>query len=267
MTDTSLVVTDLDGTLWEHPATTPRRNVDAVTEVLSRGVPVLVATGRRLGSTKKPLAALGLAPPAVMLNGSLGVDLDTGSRFHLGGFSPDAAHRILSTFRDAGLEPCVYVDDDVPVWVGDQPSTHADHMASFGADVGRGDLAALVDSHRILAFSVLGISEAAATEVGEGLAGAATPHVAPDRTYGGHAVTVAPSGDSKWDGIEAFCARQGLDSSRVLAIGDGPNDVEMLEAAAVAVVPADGHPSALALADHVCARADDGGWAELPDLL
>lgn len=268
MADISLVVTDLDGTLWEHPATTPRQNVAAVAEVESRGVPVLVATGRRLGSTRRPLAALGLSPPAVMLNGSLGVDLASGFRFHLGGFSADAAERILATFVTAGLEPCVYVDDDeLPVWVGARPSTHEDHLASFGSDVGRGDLAALIGSHRILAFGVLGISEAAAHEVGDGLAASATPHVAPDRTYGGHAVTVAPAGDSKWDGIEAFCDQRGLDPGRVLAIGDGPNDVEMLDAAAVAVVPADGHPSALALADHVCARAHDGGWAELIDLL
>ena len=268
MTDIDLVVTDLDGTLWEQPDETPSRTLDAVAEVRGRGIPLLVATGRRLGSTRRPLEALGLRPPAVMLNGSLGVDLSSDERFHLGGFTTESAARILATFASAGLEPCVYVDDDThPVRIGVQPATHGDHLASFGDDVREDDLAAVVEDHRILAFSVLGIHESAAVPLGDALAGAGEPHVAPDRSYGGYGVTVAPPGDSKWDGIAAFCAREGLDPTRVLAIGDGPNDIEMLGAAAVAVVPEDGHPAALALADHVCARAAVGGWAELVDLL
>lgn len=268
MTAIDLVVTDLDGTLWEHPDHTPARTLEAVAELEARGIPLLVATGRRLGSTRGPLEAIGLRPPAVMLNGSLGVHLASDERFHLGGFDTASAERILTTFTAADLEPCVYVDDDThPVRIGQRPATHDDHLASFGDDVREDDLAAVVDAHRVLAFSVLGIPETAAVPVGEALAESGVPHVAPDRSYGGFGVTVAPPGDSKWDGIAAFCALEGLDPGRVLVIGDGPNDIEMLEAAAVAVVPEDGHPAALALADHVCARAEVGGWAELLDLL
>ena len=268
MTSIELVVTDLDGTLWEQPEATPARTLEGVAVVQTREIPLLVATGRRLGSTRRPLEALGLRPPAVMLNGSLGVDLRSDERFHLGGFSATSAARILTTFVAAGLEPCVYVDDDAhPVRIGPRPATHADPLASFGDDVREDDLGAVVEDHRILAFSVLGIHETAAVPLGDALAESGEPHVAPDRSYGGYGVTVAPPGDSKWDGIAAFCALEGLDPARVLAIGDGPNDIEMLDAAAVAVVPEDGHPAALALADHVCARADAGGWAELLDLL
>ena len=87
MTAIDLVVTDLDGTLWEHPDHTPARTLEAVAEVESRGIPLLVATGRRLGSTRRPLEAIGLRPPAVMLNGSLGVQLASDERFHLGGIA------------------------------------------------------------------------------------------------------------------------------------------------------------------------------------
>ncbi len=50
-------------------------------------------------------------------------------------------------------------------------------------------------------------------------------------------------------------------------MGDGPNDVEMLEHAAIALVPEDGHPLAIAQADRVIGRAADGGWADVVDLL
>jgi hydroxymethylpyrimidine pyrophosphatase-like HAD family hydrolase len=52
-----------------------------------------------------------------------------------------------------------------------------------------------------------------------------------------------------------------------MAIGDGPNDIELLANAAVAVVPGDAHPAARLLADHVVGRAADGGWADILEIL
>ena len=263
-----LVVTDLDGTLWERPEKIPRRTLAAVAELERRGVPLLVATGRRVASTRDPLAAVSLAPPAVVLNGGLGVDLASGERFHRGGFATVDASGVLAAFLEWGIEPCVYVDHDArSVWVGDAPSTHAEHLAGFGGDVGVGLLERVVVDEHVLAFAVLGIAEDQAEGVGRALAAIATPHVSPDRQYGGHTITVAPTGLSKWDGVEAYCASSGIDPRAVLAIGDGPNDVELLDAALVAVVPEDAHETARAVADHVVGRAADGGWAELLELL
>jgi hydroxymethylpyrimidine pyrophosphatase-like HAD family hydrolase len=67
--------------------------------------------------------------------------------------------------------------------------------------------------------------------------------------------------------VLAFCATRGLDSTRVLALADGPNDIELLTSAAVRLVPAVAHPAALALADHVIPSAADGGWAQVLDHL
>ncbi|MDX2380095.1 MAG: HAD family hydrolase [Acidimicrobiia bacterium] len=263
-----LVVTDLDGTLWERPETIPERTLDAIAELERRSIPLLIATGRRVASTRDPLAAVGLAPPAVVLNGGLGVDLASGQRFHRGGFSPVDAAGVLAAFLEWDVEPCVYLDDDMrPVRVGASPSTHTDHLAGFGRDVGVGQLERIVSDEHVLAFAVLGIGGEQAHGVGRALEGIATPHVSPDRQYGGHTVTVAPTGLSKWDGVEAFCADRGIDPGAVLAIGDGPNDTELLEGAVVAVVPEDAHDAARAIADHIVGRAAGGGWAELLDLL
>ncbi len=264
----SVVVTDLDGTLWHTPDHVPEVTLRALADLDESSVPLLVATGRRVASTRAPLARLDWAPPAVVLNGGIGLDLVSGERFHRGGFTSEAAAAVLEVFLDGGVTPCIYVDDDVtPVWVGESPSTHPDHLAGFGVDVKTGDLRSVVADQTVLAFGVLGIPEATAEGLGSGLVGIAAPHVAPDRQYLGHAITVAPNGISKWEGIAAFCAHHDLDAGSVLAIGDGPNDVEMLAGAAVAVVPADGHEAALALADHVVAPAADGGWAELLDII
>jgi HAD superfamily hydrolase (TIGR01484 family) len=263
-----LVVTDLDGTLWHHDSDVHVRTRDALTRLRDAGVPVLVATGRRVRSTRAPLMDLGLAPPAVVLNGSLGLDLATGDRFHRGGFERTEARAVLDVFEQHRIDPCVYIDhDDRPVWVGPAPATHPEHLASLGADVQTGDLAAVVESELVLGFSVLGIDEDLATTLGAALRGLATPHVDRDRGYGGFSVTVAPMSQSKWDGVASFCQRHDLDASAVLAIGDGPNDAELLRNAAIAVVPEDAHPDARRHAHHVVGRARDGGWADILDFI
>lgn len=268
MSSIELVVTDLDGTLWEDPGTIPTRTLDAIAEIERRGIPVLVATGRRMASARAPLAAVGLAPPAVLLNGGLGVDLSTSERFHTAHFPANEAVEVLAVFANQSVDPCIYVDDDQrSVFVSNAPSTHPDHLATFGDDVATSVLAEVVAGGAVLGFSVLGIPEGIARHLGAELATVATSHVAPDRQYEGFAVTVAPERRSKWDGIVSFCGHRRLDEQAVLVMGDGPNDVEMLSHAAIAVVPADGHDDALALADHTIGRALDGGWAEVLDLL
>jgi hydroxymethylpyrimidine pyrophosphatase-like HAD family hydrolase len=267
-TKVSLIVTDLDGTLWEHESTIAARTLAALAQLATADVAVLVATGRRVRSTRTPLAAFGWTPPAVVLNGSLGLDLGSGHRFHRGGFSRTDAEAVLECFFAHSIHPVVYVDhEDRPVWVTTTPSTHPDHLADFGNDVGVGELDRIIETEHVLAFSVLGLPQDIAEKLGRELAPIASPHVDRDRNYGGYSVTVAPSAQSKWDGVLAFCSSRGLDPNAVLAIGDGPNDVDLLANAAVAVVPDDAHPAARAHAQHIVGCAADGGWADILDLL
>src|SRR5712692_11076642 len=122
-----LVVTDLDGTLWDEGEQLHPLTAAAVDELGRRGVRLLVATGRRVTSTCVPLARLGLAPAAVVLNGALALDLATATRFHRHPFPSEQASAVLAAFLACGLEPCVYVDhEEVDVFIGTSPSTHAD---------------------------------------------------------------------------------------------------------------------------------------------
>jgi HAD superfamily hydrolase (TIGR01484 family) len=269
VTAVELVVSDLDGTLWHLDHDLHHRTRSAIAELERRGVPILVATGRRVRTTVEPLRRFGLAPPAVVLNGALGLHLGTGERFHTLALDAAAAAAILEAFRRAGVQPCMYVDHaDVEVFLDSAPSTHPDHVRSFGSHARVDDLARVAAEEVVLGFSVLGRPHDVLAAVVDGLAGHGVAHLDRSIEFAGNAsLTVTGAGISKWQGVEAFCRHAGLDPSRVLAIGDGPNDVELLARAAVAVVPADGHPAARDLAHHVVGPAADGGWADLVDLL
>jgi hydroxymethylpyrimidine pyrophosphatase-like HAD family hydrolase len=264
-----LVVTDLDGTLSDaeeriHPA-----SARAVRALQASGVPVLVATGRRRRMAAAVLEAGGVAAPVVVLDGALGVDLPTGRVFHRATFPAEAARRVLAAFEAAGLSPCVYVDrPGVDLVVDDHPSTHPLHLARGGRWVARGDLRAVVAAEPVFVFTVVGHPDPLALEpVLAAVGPAGSGSIVHDLVYGGCTLQVRPPGVSKWSGVRAFCADRGLDPARVLAIGDGANDVELLESAAVACAVATAAPAALARARHVVGPPTTGGWAEVLDLV
>jgi hydroxymethylpyrimidine pyrophosphatase-like HAD family hydrolase len=270
-----LLVTDLDGTLW-HPGAggTHPAAAAAIRKVAADGPPLLVATGRRAGSTRRPLAALGIAPPAVVLNGALGIDLADRAQapFHRVAFEVDDAVRLLAAYRMHGIDPCVYVDPldgDVEVWLSTTPSTHPDHAAGFGAAAAVGDLEDVVRRVPVLSFGVLGIEHATGVAICDEVGGTAEPYFDRALEYPGtYQLHVAPPAISKWDGVLAFCGREGIDPSNgVVVVGDGPNDVELLTHATLAIVPEDAHPAAVACAHERIPAAIDGGWAAVLDLL
>src|SRR5918993_1517035 len=219
-----LVVTDLDGTLSDaaeriHPA-----SVQAIRDLEAGGVPVLVATGRRLRMACAVLEA-------------------------------------------AGLSPCVYVDrEGVDLVVGDHPSTHPDHLARAMPWVAVDDLAGVVAAEPVYAFAVVGRPAPLLEPVLQLVGTAGSASLVGDLIYGGSTIQVRPPEISKWSGVLAYCAEQGIDPGRVLAVGDGAHDLELLEGAAVACAVATAPPVVLARADHVIGPPSSGGWAAVLDL-
>jgi Cof subfamily protein (haloacid dehalogenase superfamily) len=267
MADIDLVVTDLDGTLWHGHEEVHTGTVDAWRELERRGTRVMVATGRRLASTRDPLARLGLAPTAAVLNGAMIVDLHSGQRRFRHVYATDDAHAVLSAFHDHDLEPCIYVDHATfDAFHGPEPSTHPGHLAALGSTASFADTSTIVANEPVLMFGIIGSRPDRLAAVAAAVRDVAEPHVSPDQ-WGGHTITVTPRGLSKWVGVVEYCRQVDIDPGRVLAIGDGPNDLELLSAAAVAVVPSNGCAEALALADHVVPSPLEGGWATLLDLV
>jgi hydroxymethylpyrimidine pyrophosphatase-like HAD family hydrolase len=264
-----LVVTDLDGTLSDaqeriHPA-----SARAIRELVAGGVPVLVATGRRLRMAAAVLEAGDVVAPAVVLDGALGVDLPARRVFHRTAFPTEAARDVLAAFAAADLSPCVYVDrPGVDLVVDGHPTTHPLHLARAFPWADRADLPAVVESEPVFAFTVVGHPDRHRLEpVLEAIGAAGSGSIVHDLVYGGCTLQVRPPGVSKWSGVLAFCADRGLDPTRVLAIGDGANDVELLEAAAIPCTVATAAPAALARARHVLDPPTTGGWAAVLDLV
>jgi hydroxymethylpyrimidine pyrophosphatase-like HAD family hydrolase len=212
----------------------------------------------------------GLALPAVLLDGAIGLEFGATTSFYRHAFSPDLAAEVLRVFDDLGVSPCINVDAvGRDIVLGKDTLTHPEYLRRLQPWVREEDPWTAVRSLNVLAFSLLGADPTStrtlAAEVTARVPVAAA--LSPDRTYGGVHLSFRPIGVNKWSGVVGFCAYKGLDSGRVLAIGDADNDVELLEGACLAVAVADATPAVLERVDRVLAPASKGGWADIVQLL
>lgn len=266
--DIRAVVSDLDGTFWWGPQTLHPTTLPAVAALRSRGIDVVFATGRRFASAQRGLGPLGLAGPAVLMSGAVGADLDTGEEWLRQSFDAPHARTVLQAFRAEDLEPVVYVcDTEVDAIAGHGCASNPIHLATLD-DQTPVDPGPVVDAGRVVGFGICGIDPrhaAATARIAATIREVAQAWEGPDHVMGGWTLMVGPPRVSKVVGIRAWCARADVDPSQVIAIGDGSNDVEMLDWAGTSAAIAGGAAEAHGT-DHVLPRPQDGGWACLLDL-
>ena len=258
-----MVVSDLDGSLWDRNIVVAPETKMALAELARRGVPVLAATGGSTFSVRTGFTKNSIELPAVLLNGSLGFDYRTGETFHQHSFDDRVADAVTAAFHAADLEPAVYTADH-RVYAAATPTTQGAHLAEI-----EGELVLSNDrGSAALVFATLGIAKHRLQPAAESLAAidGIVPTFYPDYLYDNWSIMVQPPGVSKWNGVQAYRAHA-LTDHRVIAIGDGANDLEMLEAADVGLAVNGSDPTAIAASDFLIGTPEDGGWAEVLDLL
>lgn len=275
-----LVVTDLDGTLWDpsikcHPAT-----LRALEQLVEREVPVLVATGRRANSAQLGLKRNGLSLPTVLLNGALGIDFPAKHQFHIQPFSGLQTQAAIEIFDRLDLSPCVYLADG-RVAVGKDTTSSPTHRGLLGDDIAAMEPTEATEQSDVLSFMFLAqrhetlaplVAAVEASRVqSENDPGLQTRcadfSFYQDPLYGGWSLHMHPPGISKREGIEAYLDYANLAPAQIVALGDGTNDLEMLEMADFAFSMEDASPEAKALADVIIPPPKQGGWARVLDHL
>jgi hydroxymethylpyrimidine pyrophosphatase-like HAD family hydrolase len=83
----------------------------------------------------------------------------------------------------------------------------------------------------------------------------------------GALVEMSAAGVSKASTLEILCRDRGVDRSEVVAFGDMPNDLAMLEWAGTSYAMGNAHPSVQALADHVAPSNEEDGVAAVLEQL
>lgn len=254
-----LVALDVDGTLVDHDGVMSPEVKDAALAASAAGHHLVISTGRSRGATLPVCEQLGLEEGfAVASNGGITLQLDPHSPDHYRTmdavtFNPGPALKALKEALPTAKFALETAD-------GHFFATERFQDRSFGIQAIGTDIHHLaeLDAVRLVVYS----SEDTPENFAEAIEDAGLHGVA--YAVGWTAwLDVAAAGVSKASALEQVRRHLGVDPAHTVAIGDGRNDVEMLEWAARGVAMGQAPDEVVAVAREVTNSVYDDGAARI----
>jgi hydroxymethylpyrimidine pyrophosphatase-like HAD family hydrolase len=237
-----LVASDLDGTLLLPDETVSDRTRAALAAAKAAGVTVVLVSGRQPRSLGPIAERIGVGGIAICANGALIWDLDAGTILDATPLAAELAARLVHALRDAipGVLFAVELEGGFgrePGWAEDPTAVPPEALEADALELPFEELA-----------------ERARRAVGDDAVA----------TWAGlRLVEISAAGVTKAFALERLCRHLGIDAAEVVAVGDMPNDLAMLEWAGTAVAVANATQEVLDAADEVTAANVEDGVARL----
>jgi hydroxymethylpyrimidine pyrophosphatase-like HAD family hydrolase len=258
-----LVATDLDGTLLHTDGTVTDRTRAVVDELDRLGVLVVFVTGRPVRWMDSLWHHVGDHGLAICSNGAVVYDVP---RHEIA--------RVRPIPRDAGLAAADAIRFAVP------GSTFAvERTDGFGkepdyphgpreADVPNlrvGDLSEVFDDQVVKLLALH--EELSPGDYWSRVEQAAGRRLTTTWSSVGALVEMSAAGVTKASTLELLCLERGIRPEQVVAFGDMPNDLALLEWAGTSYAMANAHPSVVECATHVAPPNDEDGVAQVLERL
>jgi Cof subfamily protein (haloacid dehalogenase superfamily) len=259
-----LIATDLDGTLLRDDMTISPRTVDALAAAEAAGIEVFFVTGRQLrwmDVVSGHLAGHGLA---ILANGAAVYDLRAGTLVEAFPLAESDALALAYALRDAvpGTAFAVERTDgfrrEAAYWAiepdGARPPAPLEEL--LAPDPGLPVLKMLAKHPTADPDDFLATALAVAA-----------PHGEVTRSARSALLEISGAGVSKATTLAKCCAERGVTAAEVVAFGDMPNDLAMLQWAGTSYAVANAHPHVLAATTHRTASNEDDGVARVIERL
>ncbi|WP_433747910.1 HAD family hydrolase [Falsibacillus pallidus] len=245
------VFIDMDGTLLNASNYISRRNSEAIHTLVLQGVMVYLATGRHYEVTVPYHKELGLQTPMICLNGASIHDGATGKavqmktvqlndeRFHQ--LTAESPCNVIVHTAD-GLY-CKEINEEIDYWteIGKvEPRYIGDLRKAAYQDVLKYSVRTGAPS---LELSAMFNKEAEVIDWNDGFE------------------LIAPN-VSKWAAIKSVLIENGISPNEAVAIGDGPNDIQMLSQIGTGVAMGNASEIVKSAADFVTGHHEQDGLAQ-----
>jgi Cof subfamily protein (haloacid dehalogenase superfamily) len=262
-----LVASDVDGTLLDSTDQISARTRAVVHRVLAAGVPFVLVTGRPPRWIPPIVEQLGHAGWAVCSNGAVLYNAATDRVSHSVTLDPGQLHHaadVVATALPGAKLAVELATDSAAAYGADQFLAEPGYTHPWpGADSvdGRRDVLLSQPATKLLVRHLDASSDVMAAAVRKLLGpGSGTPlDVTYSTCYG--LIELSAPGVTKSAGLARLASQLGIAPDEVLALGDMPNDLSMLQWAGHGVAMANAHPTVLESADEVTARNSEDGLA------
>ena len=256
-----LIVIDLDATLLNSQHELSVRNAEVIQAAREQGIKIVLATGKTRNSALSLIAKLDIDTPGIYVQG-LVVHDGNGSIKHQTVLDPAVVRKVITFAEDRGFSLVVYSGTTTYVR---KRSRDTDLLMDYGEGEPQvvGPLQNLL--HNTPINKVIAIHRADARRVTSlrwqlntqldgtaRLLQAGVPEM----------LEIVPRGGSKGAALKALLKEMNVDPMHVMAIGDGENDIEMIQLVGTGVAVGNADKAVKDAADHVVASNDENGVAE-----
>ena len=257
-----LIGIDIDGTLLNKQKELTPATLQALQDAADSGIHVVISTGRPISEFQDLIAQMPMMRYTVTCTGCQVVDLQTGRDIFRQGLQAEELHRIYGKLKGFDMLFQAFSSSDDLIHNDARALAHADLYAPKKlakllqeTHVPEEDFDAYIAAYEGLTNKIH-IFFRTVEERDRAWA------LVKDEPYAIMASTIndlefMPPGVDKGLGLRKLAAHLGLDISEVMAIGDGGNDVDMLQQAGLGVAMANACPEAKAAADHVLAYTNN----------
>lgn len=257
-----LICVDVDGTLVGSSGDVLPSVWDAVERARAAGARLVICSGRpAFGLTRALAERLDPAGWHVFQNGASIVRLPEGET-RSGRIPRPAVEALVARARQTGRILELYGDFDYAVESTDERA--ARHAGLLGVPFRARDLLSLQGDVVRAQWLLPRAEEPAVLAEGHGglaLAPSTSP-VMPDTAF----VSIAQPGLSKAAAVRTVAAEYGVPLARVMMVGDGANDVEVMGIVGHPVAMGNAEPEVAALARHHVPHVDRGGLIQALEL-
>jgi Cof subfamily protein (haloacid dehalogenase superfamily) len=247
------VAADLDGTLLGRDLAWADGTPEALADLRAAGVPTIICTGRMFQSVSRVAVRLGVTSgPVICYQGALVADLGSGERWRHVRMDGATAAEVVRHVAEMGRQLNAYIDDELYVdEITDWARRYAEHVEVGIATVPdlETEVARRPPTKLVLVTSAADVEE-----------------ILPDlqERWRGRLYIVRSQPEyiefvdlsvSKSGALDWLCRRLGVERRRVVTLGDGMNDIDMLDWAGLAVAVEEAAAPVRAAAGLVVPRA------------
>ena len=262
-----LIAIDIDGTLLNRDKQITRRTCEAIRAAQAAGIIVTLATARRYENSLPFAEELAIPMPLILYDGSLTIQYPQHTIMDKHLFDPNIAQQVADTLVQHAVQPIVHhiTEQGEETWSGPDhfDNTELATYFSYYPNVKRHTHHTLCTGKpaplRIVAFTSLEIIN----RVIPYIAGHdCTCYMIERGLYNCAEVVTMNKTCSKATALTALAQRFNISMNQVMAIGDGINDREMLQAAGWGVAMGHASNSLKEVADAVTGNNTEDGAAQ-----
>ncbi len=254
-----MIVSDMDGTLLRSDCTISSKNVDAIHKAIGQGIKFVLATGRPIQGVRDYAAKLGLSGPIITYNGAVVVDFPSEKILYEECMDRHDAELSLTLGQEYDTTMCIWSKGRL--FVNKMNERADDYMKISGVEpVLVTDFSEILDDGitKILWYDTPEMIGRMPDEMAK--KGFTSTTFCLSRPY---FLEFFSSKASKAAALAKICEINGIAPAEVIALGDAPNDLSMLEFAGLGVAMDNALDEVKAAVNTVTKSNDEDGVAEV----